>query len=201
MALSLNQFQALFPKASPALLAPLNFTLARYSIDSTVRMCAFLAQVGVESNYLTVFEENLNYGAQGLLNTWPTHFTPALAATVQRQPEKIANIAYANRMGNGDPESGDGWKYRGRGLIQTTGKANYTVAGVRLGMDLVNDPDLLALPEGACYSAGDFWSAHNLNTLADIGHFDQITSEINGGQNGAAQRNALWEKAKALFNE
>lgn len=199
MNLNAFQFKQLFPQADLALLPFLNVTFVRYDIDSPVRAAAYLAQVGHECAGFTKFVENLNYGAQGLLATWPKRFTPEQAADYARDPERIANHVYGGRMGNGPEETGDGYTYRGRGAIMTTGKANYTILGVRLAIDLVAHPELLEQPEAACLSGGDFWYLNNFNTLADIGHFDEITQQINGGQNGAADRHALWEKAKVIF--
>ncbi|SEC24520.1 putative chitinase [Pseudomonas saponiphila] len=171
----------------------LNAAMSRFKIDSPVRMAAFIAQVGHESGQLTRMVENLNYSAQGLLATWPSRFTAQTAAAVARQPEKIANIVYAGRMGNTLP--GDGWKYRGRGLIQLTGANNYRAAGAALGLDLVNHPELVEQQETAALVAGWFWQSNGLNELADAGQFDKITRAINGGLNGQADRLALRDAA------
>jgi len=104
----------------------MNTILPKYDIVTPKRLAAFLAQTAHESAGFTAVRENLNYSAQALMKTWPSRFNATTAAAYARQPEKIANKVYANRMGNGDEASGDGWRYRGRGLIQTTGKANYT---------------------------------------------------------------------------
>ena len=116
-----------------------------------------------------------------------------LANAAARNPEQIANIAYGKRMGNTAP--GDGWEYRGRGLIQITGRANYMACGEALGLDLIAHPELLEKPQHACMSAAWFWATNALNTLADAGKFDAITQRINGGQNGAADRQALYAMA------
>jgi putative chitinase len=158
-------------------------------------MAAFIAQVGHESAQLTAVAENLNYSAQALMKTWPSRFSAETAAACARQPEKIANIAYASRMGNGAPGSGDGWKYRGRGLIQVTGKANYQKCGAALGVDLITNPELLEQPANAAMSAGWFWSANGLNALADSGDLEGITRKINGGLNGYADRSAIYARA------
>ncbi|WP_248769051.1 glycoside hydrolase family 19 protein [Pseudomonas sp. MWU12-2345] len=173
----------------------LNTAMQRFQIVGTQRVAAFIAQVGHESGQLRSVVENLNYGAQALVATWPSRFTQALAAQVARQPEQIANIAYASRMGNGDASSGDGWNYRGRGLIQITGRDNYQACGDALGVDLIGNPDLLAQPQYAALSAAWFWSINGLNSLADAGNFTGITQRINGGQNGAADRLALYNTA------
>ncbi|MNG03116.1 Chitinase class I [compost metagenome] len=146
--------------------------------------------------------ENLNYSAQGLMKTWPSLFDTQLAAEYARQPERIANVAYNARMGNTAP--GDGWKYRGRGLIQITGKNNYIACGEALGMDLLTTPSLLETPKGAALSAAWYWDSRNLNALADAGDIQNIGSLINTGRrgrvpNGAAERLALYQAAlKAL---
>lgn len=207
MILTETMFKALFPRADLAFLAPLNRTMARYAIDSTVRSAAFLAQVGHESGGLRVVVENLNYSADGLAATWPNRFRNAdkkpneLALSLHRKPEAIANHVYANRMGNGDVESGDGWKYRGRGLIQTTGKANYAKLAAALGVEVLAKPDLLEKPDLACLSAGFFWHSHGLNDLADVGKFETITRRINGGTHGFADRLARWELAKKVIGD
>ena len=171
----------------------LNTAMGRYQIVGLKRVAAFVAQVGHESSHLVRLVENLNYSADALRKTWPSRFNAELATTVARKPEQIANIAYGNRMGNTDPS--DGWRYRGRGLIQITGKNNYRACGEALGLDLIAQPEMLETPQHACMSAAWFWASKGLNTLADAGKFDTITSCINGGQNGAADRQALYAKA------
>ena len=177
----------------------LNTAMNAYQIVGTQRVAAFLAQVGHESGQLQHVVENLNYGAQALVATWPSRFTQALAAQVARQPQQIANIAYASRMGNGDASSGDGWNYRGRGLIQITGRSNYQACGDALGVDLIGNPDLLGQPQYAAMSAAWYWATNGLNTLADAGSFDAITQRINGGQNGAADRQELYATAQQVL--
>ena len=171
----------------------LNTAMNRYQIVGFKRVAAFVAQVGHESGQLIRLVENLNYSADALQKTWPSRFNAELAADVARKPEQIANIAYGNRIGN--TEQGDGWKYRGRGLIQITGKNNYRACGEALGLDLIAQPELLEKPQHACMSAAWFWATNGLNTLAETGQFDKITQRINGGQNGAADRQALYAKA------
>lgn len=179
-------------------------TCLRYNITTGRRVAAFLAQVGHESASFTRTVENLNYSAGGLLETWPNRFDIGTAKSAERSPQTIANIVYAGRMGN--TETGDGWKYRGRGLIQVTGKANYEA--IRDAMDArmgVLVPDFLALPDAlieprwAALSAGAYWDEHELNLLADACDFDSITRRINGGLIGSADRNARYAKAKAVL--
>ncbi|HHG5650489.1 TPA: glycoside hydrolase family 19 protein, partial [Pseudomonas aeruginosa] len=150
--------------------------------------------------------ENLNYSAQGLAATWPSRYRSAdgkpnaLALNLARHPQAIANNTYALRNGNGDEASGDGWRYRGRGLLQITGRSNYRAAGAGLGQPLEAEPELLEQPEWAALSAAWWWSTRGLNELADQGEFATITRRINGGLNGQAERLALWERAKAVLS-
>ena len=176
----------------------LNAAMARFKINSPVRMAAFIAQVGHESGQLTRMVENLNYSAERLQAVWPNRFDAALAVQVARKPEQIANIAYGGRMGNALP--GDGWKYRGRGLIQLTGASNYRAAGAALGLDLVNHPELVEQPETAALVAGWFWQSNGLNELADSGQFAKITRTINGGLIGQAERVALRDLAAKVLS-
>ena len=171
----------------------LNTAMSRYQIVGAKRIAAFIAQVGHESGHLARLVENLNYSADALRRNWPSRFSMELASAVARKPEQIANIAYGNRMGNTAP--GDGWKYRGRGLIQITGKNNYRACGEALSLDLIAQPELLEKPQHACMSAAWFWATNGLNTPADAGNFDAITQRINGGQTGVADRQALYARA------
>ena len=201
MPITMQQLLQILPSARPVagiFLPALNRAMARYKIDSPVRVAAFLAQVGHESGQLRNLVENLNYSAEALVRTWPSRFTAVSAAACARQPEKIANIVYSGRMGNARP--GDGWRYRGRGLIQLTGRANYAAAGAGLALPLEEKPELLEQPEHAAMSAAWWWSTHGLNELADAGRFQDIGSVINTGQpgrvpHGAAERKALYDLA------
>lgn len=150
----------------------------------------FIAQCGHESSDFNVLVENLNYGAQGLLNTFGKYFgapPKAKALDYERKPEKIANLVYSNRLGNGSESSGDGWKFRGRGVVQVTGRSNYTeCSNFIFGDDtLVDNPDLLLQPEYALKSALWYWSK---NKLASVQDFGQLTLKINGGTNGQSDR-------------
>ena len=171
----------------------LNVAMNKFAIVTRLRIAAFIAQVGHESGQLTRLVENLNYSAEGLMKTWPSRFDLVRATAAARKPEQIANIVYAGRMGNTEP--GDGWKYRGRGLFQVTGRANYAACGEALGLDLINQPELLEQPKNACLSAAWFWATNGLNTLADADKFEAITRRINGGLNGQADRQALHARA------
>lgn len=178
---------------------PLNDACGLFEIDSLGREAAFVAQCAHESNGFTVLVENLNYSAAGLLGTFKKYFTPQQATDYARQPERIANRVYANRLGNGNEASGDGWRYRGRGLIQITGLANYRACGRALGVDLVANPALLEDPQHAALSAGWFWQTNGCNELADAADFEALTRRINGGLNGQADRLAWLEKAQAAL--
>ena len=176
-------------------LDPINAACTKFNINTMLRLAAFIAQVGHESGRLATTVENLNYSADGLVKTWPSRFTAASAAAVARQPQKIANIVYASRMGNGNEASGDGWKYRGRGLIQVTGKSNYDAYSQASGFNAVANPDALAEAVHASMSAGWFWDSKGLNPYADRSDFLTITKRINGGTNGQADRELLYKKA------
>ncbi|WP_110994629.1 glycoside hydrolase family 19 protein [Pseudomonas sichuanensis] len=198
-----QQLLQILPKARPVagvFLPALNRAALRWKIDSRVRMAAFLAQVGHESGQLRNLVENLNYSAEALVRTWPSRFTAQTAGAYARQPEKIANCVYAGRMGNGPESSGDGWRYRGRGLIQLTGRDNHRGAGLALGLPLVEQPELLEQAEHAAQSAAWWWAKHGMNELADAGRIQDIGSVINTGQpgrvpHGAAERKALYDLA------
>jgi putative chitinase len=182
----------------------LDEALARYAINTPSRIAAFIAQVAHESGDFRSTEENLNYSWQALRKTWPSHFpTDEIAQGYHRQPEKIANRAYASRNGNGDEASGDGWRFRGRGLIQITGRANYLAYSQAIAEPAVmTGPEQLVLPPHAALSACWFWHEHGLNALADIGDeasFNQITLRINGGWNGKEDRLQNWAEAKTVL--
>ena len=196
MPITVQQLLQILPNAGQVagvFVPVLNTAMNRYQIVGAKRIAAFIAQVGHESGQLTRLVENLNYSADALRKTWPSRFDVELARAVARKPEQIANIAYGNRMGNTAP--GDGWKHRGRGLIQITGKNNYRACGEALSLDLIAQPDLLEKPQHACMSAAWFWATNGLNTLADAGKLDAITQRINGGQNGGPDRQALYARA------
>ena len=165
--------------------------LPEYDIDTPHRVAAFMAQCGHESGGFTTLQENLNYSAKGLVGTFKKYFpTEAVAKQYERRPEMIANRVYANRMGNGDEASGEGWYFRGRGIVQITGKNNYTKCSQSLFESnvLVENPDLLLESEYAIHSACWFWSAARLNELADIGDMKTMTKRINGGYLGLEDR-------------
>ena len=164
---------------------------SQFGINTTLRLAHFLAQAGHESGGFRLTQENLNYGAKGLVGLFGKYFTPTSAAEYERKPEKIANVIYANRMGNGSTISGDGWKYHGRGYIQLTGKDNYTAFGKSIGVDICANPDLVATTY-ALASAAWFWSKNKLNEIADGGSsvevVTKITKRVNGGTIGLQDR-------------
>ena len=187
-------------KLADPVIAALATAMRRFEIDTPPRMAAFTAQLAHESGQLQRWTENLSYRWERLRQVFPKYFTTdAEARGFDRKPERIANRVYAGRMGNGPEPSGDGWRYRGRGPIQLTGKDNYRACGSAIGVDLVGDPDLLSTPGPGCLAAAWFWARNDLNTLADAGDFVTITRRINGGLNGLADRREFWEHAKAVF--
>ena len=173
----------------------------KYGIDNFKRVCAFLAQCAHESSGFERTIENLNYSAGSLRKTFGRYFpTDELANQYARRPDSIANHVYASRMGNGPEESGDGWKFRGRGLIQLTGKNNVRAFSTAHFGDerLVEKPDSLSDRELASMSAAWFWKSNGLNELADTDDFEAITKKINGGLNGYDDRVWRWESIKKL---
>lgn len=182
-------------------LDPINAACAKFNITTKLQLAAFIAQVGHESGRLATTVENLSYSADGLVKTWPSRFTAATAPSYARNQEKIANKVYADRMGNSSESSGDGWKYRGRGLIQVTGKSNYDAYSQASGFNAVGSPDALAEATHAAMSAGWFWNSKGLNAYADRSDFTSITKRINGGTNGQADRELLYKKALIVLSD
>ncbi|TAN57611.1 MAG: glycoside hydrolase family 19 protein [Magnetospirillum sp.] len=178
---------------------PLAEACAEWGIDTPLRLAAFLAQIAHESGQFRSLAENLNYSAEALLRVFPRHFDAGRAAAYARQPERIAARVYANRMGNGDEASGDGWRYCGRGLIQVTGKTNYAACGAALGLDLIAQPELLEHPGPAARSAGWFWHRNALNRPADARDIETITRRTNGGLTGLEDRKAHYARACAAL--
>lgn len=170
---------------------PLKDVLDRFELNTPNRQAAFIGQCFYESAGFTEVEEDLNYSAEALLKTWPVHFpTLALAKLYANNPSAIANLVYADRMGNGDKDSGEGWKYRGRGLIQITGRDTYKGINDILKIDCLANPDQLTETGNAALASGQFWVNHGLNELADAADWDQITQRINGGLLGMQARRA-----------
>lgn len=178
-----------------------NETFERFGLTTIEQQASWIGQCGHECGNFRIMEENLNYRAATLLKLFPLNpkrpwgFTPESAAEYERKPQKIANRIYSNRMGNRDEASGDGWRFRGRGAIQTTGHSAYYHAGQALGVDFVMEPDLVATPQYAALTAGFFWSTHKLNQYADAGDYKMMTKKINGGFIGLEDRIHHIEKA------
>lgn len=174
---------------------------SKYAINkNSKRLAAFIAQVSHESMNLRATVENLNYSSQGLLKVFPKYFDSKLAKAFHRQPERIANRVYANRMGNGNEASGDGWRFRGRGLIQLTGRENHTAFARDMGIGLDEAEAYLETPEGAMMSAGWFWDKRGLNEIADRGDIVTVSKKINGGTIGLQERIELYNHALQVLS-
>ena len=180
-----------------ALVSSLETLAEKYEINSALRLAHFLAQTAHESGGFRVIEENLNYSADGLSKIFPKYFKDKDPNEYARQPEKIANVVYASRMGNGDTDSGDGYTFRGRGLIQLTGRSNYTSMANDMGVSVDDVVAFLGTPEGAVESAAWFWNKNGLNKLADADDVTAVTKKINGGTIGLEDR----QKHTAEFKE
>ena len=186
-----------------AVIAQLPDTIAKFELNTPLRLAHFLAQAGHESGGFKAVNENLNYGAKGLLTTFKKYFPDeATAKLYERKPEKIANIVYASRMGNGDKSSGEGWKYRGRGYIQLTGKSNYTAFDAVVTESIINNPDLVAT-KYPLLSAAWFFHKNGLHKIADKGATDavvtEVTKRVNGGTIGLADRIKHFKEYYALL--
>jgi len=199
--ISIELLQAVCPKTKKTVLEkfvdPLNEVGEFYGMfENPKRIAAFIAQLAHESGGFNATVENLNYSKDGLRKTFPKYFpTDDLAAQYARQPEKIANRVYANRMKNGNEASGDGYRFRGRGLIQLTGRDNYTRFAQSLNMSLDDTVAYLETPNGAVASAGWFWDNNKLNQYCDKDDFVTLTKRINGGTIGLADRKHHYEIA------
>jgi putative chitinase len=181
---------------------PLAVACKRFDILTRVRLAHFAAQLGHESGGFVRVEENLRYSPERIRAVWPDRFaTNATAEPYARNPEALANLVYSGRMGNGPIASGDGWTYRGRGLIQLTGRSNYRAAGAALGLALEADPDQARSPWNAALIAGWFWSMRKINADADEGAagLAGVTKKINGGLHGIEERRQRFERALAAL--
>lgn len=204
--LTYEQFSELFPncKDPEGWVDAMNEVFPKYEINTPQRIAAFIAQCGHESGGWRVFSENLNYSAKALDAVFGKYFKRAGrdANEYARQPEKIANVVYANRMDNGDTDSGDGWRFRGRGPIQLTGKSNYATFSADMGVDVLEDPDVVSEDkEVALMSAIWYWNKNGLNKYADSGDIKTMTKRINGGYIGLEDRIHHWEEALKAMGE
>jgi putative chitinase len=178
----------------PSLADAFNETFQRFGINTPVQQASWIGQCGHECGNFKILEENLNYRAATLLKLFPRTpkrawgFTPEEAAAYEKQPQKIANRIYGNRMGNRDEASGDGYRFRGSGFLQLTGHSNFYHAGQALGEDFVMQPELVRTPKYAAMTAGWFWQTHKLNQYADSRDFVMMTKKINGGIIGLDDR-------------
>lgn len=205
MFVTAEQLVAIMPECSHVVnkyIDPLNEALERFDVNTPLRVAAFLAQIGHESTRLTRVEENLNYSANGLTRTFPDYFTLDVAKQFAYKPMAIANKVYANKGGNGDEASGDGWRFRGRGFLQVTLKRNYQLRGQRLVDDpnyFLLKPDLLIEPEWSIRTACDYWDENDLSHFADTNSemsFRDLTRRINRALRGLDDRLYLWRIAK-----
>jgi putative chitinase len=203
--ITLDLLQQLCPKTKKSVLelyaTPVHEVAEYYDMYVNMnRAAGFVAQIAHESGGFNFVKENLNYGATGLATTFKKYFpTEADAKPYERQPEKIANRVYANRMSNGDEASGDGYRFCGRGLIQLTGRNNYTKFAADLGISVEDTVAYLETPAGAVSSAGWFWDQNNLNQYCDKNDFVTLTKRINGGTIGLEDRQHHYQLALQLL--
>lgn len=208
--MNIEQLQNIFPHCAypEDWCRPLNQAMEKFAINTPERAAAFLGQIGFESGELKNLQENLSYSPQRLVEVWPTRFPDRIAAApYARNPEKLANTVYANRLGNGDETTQDGFRYRGRGLIQLTGKDNYKRIGAILDLPgIVEMPDSLLQPKYAALSAAAYWHERKLNTFADRIEEDnldevveKITRKVNGGTHGLEDRITYTRRALSVF--
>jgi putative chitinase len=188
-------------KIDTALVDPFNETFERFGITTPAQQASWIGQCGHECGNFRIMEENLNYRAPTLLKLFPQNpkrvwgFTPESAAAYEKQPVRIANRIYGNRMGNRDEASGDGFRFRGSGFLQLTGMNNFYHAGQALGVDFIMQPELVRTPMYAAQTAGWFWQTHRLNQYADSGDILTMTKRINGGTIGLEDRKKHIEHA------
>ena len=183
-------------------LEPLNETFAKYDINTPKRMAAFLGQCSHESNNFKSLEENLNYSAVRITQVWPRILLAKAQDAVTKGKAAIAELIYGNRTQLGNTQEGDGGKFFGRGVIQLTGRANYTAFANAVGMpEIIENPSLVATPKYACLSAGWFWDTRKLNLYADAGDYTTLTKRINGGTLGLDDRIVKIKKILAILSE
>jgi len=193
-------------KIDPGLVDYFNETFDRFDISTPARQACWIGQCGHECGNFRIMEENLNYRAATLLKLFPRTpkrawgFTPEEAAAYEKQPQRIANRIYSNRMGNRDEASGDGWRFRGAGFLQLTGHSNFWHASQALGEDFVMQPELVRTPKYAAMTAGWFWQTHRLNQYADSGDYLTLTKKINGGTIGLEDRKKHINQALSVLS-
>ena len=219
MNVELKHLQAVKVKEPEKWLPFIRETCEKYQINTDKRIASFLAQTAHESGGYTMLQENLNYSDATMAAVWPNRFAEidpatkkpkkdekgknipnAFAKALHRKPEAIANTVYSNRMGNGTIESGEGWKHRGMGLKQLTGKDNHKRCGDALGADFVSNPELLLEPKWAALSAGWFWSANKLDVFADNDDLEGQTKKVNGGLIGIDDRKKRYKDCLASMD-
>lgn len=199
---TLEQLKEMLPrcKQHEALYNALLEVCPHYDINTEDRLAAFIAQCGHESADFNTLKENLNYSGDALCRVWPRHFNADNKDEYHRNPEKIANRAYRNRMGNGDEESGDGWRYRGRGAIQLTGRDNYSKFANDADMSIEDAVEYLETLQGAVESAAWFWKKNGLNEMADDRDNTKMTKRINGGTHGIEDRKERFIRALEVLH-
>jgi putative chitinase len=194
-----ERLHAFAPNAPAEAAQALDAAACRFKINSPARIAHWLGQAFHESGGFTRLSENLNYSAQRLCEVWPSRFPNIEAAShFAFNPQALADKVYGGRMGNTQP--GDGWRFRGGGYFQLTGRETYTAAAAGTGLDINHNPDLIRSPYGAAISAGWFWSSKGLNVLADVDDIVGITKRINGGLIGLAERKAAVARAKVIWS-
>jgi putative chitinase len=201
--MSADDILQILPNAGPkagVFVDEINAACEEFEIDTPARQAAFIATCGHESQQLQRVSENLNYSANALLRVFPRYFNPSQAAVYARQPERIANRVYANRMGNGPESSGDGWRHRGLGLIQVTGKNNQYAVADHFGIPRENIGEWLQTPEGASRSAAYYWQSNGLNELADEQDFRAISAKVNTGNANTPENRIIgWQDRLELY--
>lgn len=194
------QLLAFAPLAPANTMAPLIAEEAwQRSIATSLRLCHFMAQMAIECAYFRTFEENLSYSAARIAAVWPHRFTEASAEPYAHQPAKLANSVYSGRMGNGDEASGDGWRFRGRGPMMTTGRAEYAEAQKLTGLSLLTNPDLLLAPQFGVRDAAAYWAFHNINAAADRNDIEAVTRAVNGGLTDLGLRQQAFDRARKIW--
>lgn len=200
MVLTVAKLKKLLPVTPEAWLEVMADELSKWGVDTPHEVASFLAQTSHESDEFRRLEENLNYSAERLMVVWPTRFrTYEVAQKYEHMPQKLANYVYASRMGNSDTISGDGWRFRGRGIIQLTGRANYKACGDGIGENLLMHPEKLLEPFAGVRAACWYWKEHNLDTVDDDKDVRTETRKINGGDTELVRRQALFNKYLELL--